>query len=41
MLTLHFFECNMLFFHACQQENCFENRVRVHGQWTEKSGKQM
>ena len=24
MLTLHLFECNMLFFHACQQENYFE-----------------
>ena len=25
MLTLHLFEwlCNMLFFHACEQENCF------------------
>ena len=26
MLTLHLFEwlCNMLFFHACQEENCVE-----------------
>ena len=40
MFTLNLYECDMLLFHACQQENSIlnENRVCVYVRWTEKSG---